>query len=130
MNQMKVNPDKCHLMTSKNEDIVVTLENSPIKNNKCEKLLGVKIDYILIFNSFIDVICKKAGQEINALYRIVPCINIEKHRTLLNTFFISEFSYCHLIWICHSCAKNNKLNRLHKRYLRIIYKDKISIGKG
>ena len=95
-----------------------------------KKLLGVKIDYILIFNYFIDVICKKAGQEINALYRIVPCINIEKHRTLLNTFFISEFSYCHLIWICHSCAKNNNLNRFHKRYLRIIYKDKISIGKG
>ena len=41
-NQMKANPDKCYFITSKGEDIVVDVENNPIKNSKCEILLNVK----------------------------------------------------------------------------------------
>lgn len=65
-NQMKTYPDKCHLRTSKSEATVVNVENNSIKNSKCEKLLGVKIDCKLIFNSYIDKICKKTGQKMNA----------------------------------------------------------------
>ena len=97
INQMNANPYKCHLITSKNGDILVNVENNPIKNSKCGKLLGVKIDYKLTFNSHIDKISKKARQKMNALSRIVPYMNIEKRPTLLNTIFISQFNYCSLI---------------------------------
>ena len=40
---------------------------------------------------------------------------------------MSQFNYCPLTWMCHSRAKNNKINRLHERCLRIIYEDKASI---
>ena len=53
-------------------------------------------------------------------------MNITKRRSLLNTFFMSQFNYCPLTWMCHSRAKNNKINRLHERCLRIIYEDKAS----
>ena len=53
-------------------------------------------------------------------------MNITKRCTLLRTFFISQFNYCPLIWMCHSRAKNSKINRLHKRCLRIIYNGKVS----
>ena len=43
---------------------------------------------------------------------------------LLNAFFKSQLNYYPLIWICHSRENNNKINRLHERYLRIIYNDK------
>ena len=59
---MKANPDKYHFRTSTNDDIVVNKENNSIKNSECEKLLGIKIDYKLTFNSRIDQICKKVGQ--------------------------------------------------------------------
>ena len=49
-------------------------------------------------------------------------MNITKRCTLLRTFFISQFNYCPLIWMCHSRA----INRLHKRCLRIIYNGKVS----
>ena len=62
----------------------------------------------------------------NALSRLILYMNITKPRTLLNTFFISQFNYCPLTWMCHSRAKNNKINRLHERCLRIIYNDKVS----
>ena len=44
----------------------------------------------------------------------------------MNAFFKSQFNYCSLIWMCHSCENNNKINRLHERCLRIICNDKRS----
>ena len=44
----------------------------------------------------------------------------------MNSFFRSHFNYCPLIWMCHSQTNNRKINRLHKRCLRIIYNDKQS----
>ena len=42
INQMKHNPDKCCLITSKSEGILVNTENIRIKNRKCKKLLSVE----------------------------------------------------------------------------------------
>ena len=53
-------------------------------------------------------------------------MGIAKKRILMNTFFTSQFSYCLLVWMCHSRANNNKINRLHERCLRIVYNDKQS----
>ena len=44
----------------------------------------------------------------------------------MNAFFKSQFSYCPLVWMCHSRANNSKINRLHERCFRIIYSDKQS----
>ena len=40
-------------------------------------------------------------------------MNISKRGFLMNASFKSQFSYCPLIWICHSHANNVKINRLH-----------------
>ena len=44
----------------------------------------------------------------------------------MNDFFKAQLSYCPLVWMCHSRSMNNKVNRIHERYLRIIYSDKTS----
>ena len=44
----------------------------------------------------------------------------------MNAFFTSQFSYCPLIWMCHSRSNNRKINMLHERCLRLIYNDKQS----
>ena len=44
----------------------------------------------------------------------------------MNVFFNSQFMYYPLAWMCHSRAKNSRVNRLLKRCLRIIYSDKQS----
>ena len=66
------------------------------------------------------------GQKLNALSRITPYMDLSKRCLLLNAFFISQFSYCPLVWMFHSRGKNNKINRIHERCLRIIYNDKKS----
>ena len=125
-NQMKANPDKCHLLTSSSDKVSICVDNYNIKSSKCEKLLGIKIDNKLNFNTHVDEICKKAGQKLNALSRVTPYMDLSKRRILLNAFFISQFSYCPLVWMFHSRGKNNKINRIHERCLRIIYNDKKS----
>ena len=69
---------------------------------------------------------EKSNRKINALARIAPLLNISKRHILINSFVSSQFKYCPLIWMCHSRANNRKINRLHERYLRIIYNDKQS----
>ena len=39
-------------------------------------------------------------------------------------FFSSEFSYCPLVGMCHHCIKNNKINCLHERFLRLKFSNK------
>ena len=41
----------------------------------------------------------------------------------MNAFFSSHFGYCPLVWMFHDRRYNNKINRLHERMLRIVYKD-------
>ena len=41
----------------------------------------------------------------------------------MNSFFYSQFNYCPLAWMFHSCSVNNKINRLHERVLCIVYDD-------
>ena len=51
-------------------------------------------------------------------------MSLTKKRSLLNAFFVSQFSYCPLAWMCLSRTLKNRINRLHERYLRVIYNDK------
>ena len=41
----------------------------------------------------------------------------------MKTFIDSQFNYCPLIWMFHSRTLNNKINNLHTRSLRIVYKN-------
>ena len=59
-------------------------------------------------------------------YLLWPELQIAKNRILMNAFSTSQFSYCPLVWMCHSRTNNNKINRLHERCLRIVYNDKKS----
>ena len=104
-NLLKNNPDKCHLLISGNENITTKMSECEIENSRCEKLLGVKLNWKLNFDDHISDICKKARGKL--LVRTAPFIGLSKRRILMNTFFNSEFSYCPLVWACHSC-KNKR----------------------
>ena len=67
---------------------------------------------------------KKASRKISALARVTPFMRLSKRKLLTDDFFTWQFSYCPLIWMCHSSINNRKMNMLHERCLRIIYSDK------
>ena len=123
---MKSNPDKCHLLVSTNDNVAIRIGKFQIENTKREKLLGIQFDNKLSFDYHLSEICKKASRKLYALCRATPYMNLSKRKILMNAFFNSQFSYCPLIWMCHSCMINKKINRLHEIWLRIIYCDKQS----
>ena len=123
---MKINADECHLLVSTYNTVKIKIENFDITNSKSEKLLEVKFDNKLFFDDHISELCKKASRKIHALSRVASYMNISKKCILMNAFFKSKCSYCPLVWMCHSRANNDKINRLHESCLRIIYSDKQS----
>ena len=125
-NQMKENTDKYHLIVSTDEPIEIRVGESLIKNNICEKLLGVKIDNKLNFDTHVKGLCKKANNILRVLARAPPHMSLEKKKLVMNSFFNAQFNYCPLIWMLHSRSNNNKIKHLHERCLRLIYNDKQS----
>ena len=119
-NQMKANSGKCHFICSSNLKTSIMIENRQIHNSTCEKLLGVFFDSKCTFQSHIDNICKKVAHKLNAISQIIPYMDFNKRKLVVNAFFSSQFNYCPLIWMCHNRAYNNKINRLHERCLCLI----------
>ena len=111
MNEMKSNDDKCHLLVAKQE-----------KANTVE-LLGVKIDKNLDLNEHVSNLCKKGNQKLHALARISKYLSTEKLKIFMKTFIQSQFNYCPLTWMFHNRTLNNKINKLHERALKIVYKN-------
>ena len=127
VNEMKPNPDKCHLIIANQDDtFTVKLGNEVISNEKSVDLLGIKFDRNLKFDDHVNKLYKKGNQKLHALARIARYLDSEKLKMLMNTFITSQFNYSPLIWMFHSRALNNKINKLHKRALRLAYNDQNS----
>ena len=92
----------------------IKIGNLCIKNFSCENMLGINFTYKLNVTNHIDEICKKTSRKLNSLARIAPYMGIRKRRTLMNTFFKSQFNYYPLIWMCCNRSLNNKIDRLHE----------------
>ena len=121
---MKLNQGKCHFLTcGTNEHLWVKVGDEMIWESKAEKLLGVTVDKHLNFNMHLTDICKKAGQKISALSRIVRILPFHKRHLIMKTFIESQFSYCPLVWMFCSRKMNKKLNHIHARALRLVYND-------
>ena len=121
-NYMKLNKDKCHFIVSNNitEHLCATVGDELIWESCEEKLLGVIIDKNLNFNSHLTTLCKKVGQKVTALARIVKLLPSHKRRLILKTFVESQFSYCPLVWMFCSRKMNMKVNYIHERALRLV----------
>ena len=109
-NQMKGNPDKCYLLRSATASIAIKIKDNKILNSESEKILGVTIDSKLNFNNHLPKILKIANQKVHVLARITPYMSIPKTKLLMNSFFISQFNCCPLVWICHSRLINYMKN--------------------
>ena len=66
---------------------------------------------------------KKTGQKLHELARVSNFMSVKQKKFIMNAFISSQFSYCPLLWMCHSRTLNNKINKIHERALRIVFKD-------
>ena len=98
-----MNPDKCHLILSSNdENEIIELNGEVVNNTNVQELLGVHIDHKLKFDTYIETLCKKVGKMVHALARIIKHMSTNQVQLLMGSFMMSQFSYCPLIWMCQS----------------------------
>ena len=122
-NCFKANPDKYHVLLSETSETQLIVKNVPIASSCCEKLLGIKIDHKLSFEPHVESLCKKASQKLNALARLTSSLKFKQRKLLLNAFITAQFSYAPAVWMFHSRKLNNRINHIHERALRLVYKD-------
>ena len=123
---MIVNPDKFQaIVVKKNcrmkESYALNINNHSINSEGCVKLLGIEIDNTLSFNKHISTLCKKASNQLNAIGRIQQYMRFKDNLVLLNSFVLSNFNYCPLVW--HFCSSKSlkKIEKVQERALRILY---------
>ena len=100
-------------------------------------ILGIKIDDRLKCNLHIDRICLKSANHLNALVRLKRFLGNEERKVLINSFVLSNFSYCPLVWMStplvwmSTNAKSaHKIEAIQKRALRFMLNDYQSSYKG
>ena len=97
------------------------------KRFKCLSIIFIlwkrKKQYAYLDSGF--TLCKKADRKLSALSRISNYMSFEKKRPLLKVFVESQFGYCPLNWMFYSRTTNSKINHIHEKSSRIMYKDNI-----
>ena len=125
-NKMMVNPGKFQVIIIDKKKKCHTNEtlkigDKIIKASSSVKLLGVQIDDQLNFNLHISNICRSAANQLNALIRLKLFLAFEEKKTLISSYFYSNFNYCPLVWMFSSAKSLNKVEFLQKRALRFLY---------
>ena len=132
INEMKSNSEKCHLIVAENEHrpayisnsyIYLDKENELLESEKCVKLLGLWIDNKMAFEEHIKKVLIKGNQKLHALMRVAKYMTTEKLRLVMKRFIESQFKHCPLVWMFYSKKIHNRINKLHERALRVVYKN-------
>ena len=111
---MKANPDKCQLLVTSNALTFVNINGFQIINSTEKKLLGIKLDSKLSFESHVSSLCERASQKLYALTRTANYLSLFKQKAL---------NYCPLDWTFHRRKLNYCINSIHERALRVTYQD-------
>ena len=111
------------LGTKYTNDLCMQINDQTINASESAKLLGVTLDNKLSFLPHIKDIFKKANHKIKALLRIRNHLPQAKAEVLYNSFILSAFNYCPLIWMFCGKQANNLIGAVHRRSLRVILND-------
>ena len=124
---MQANPSKFQAFITGNNcdisDITFNVAGAEIPPSTSVNLLGVEIDNRLTFSNHISNICAKAGRQLSALARLSKILDTETKLITFNSFILSNFNYCPLVW--HHCSIENtrKMEKIQERGLRFVYND-------
>lgn len=128
---MKRNSDKYHLNVSTHESIEIQIWESLRKSSTFGKLLKVKIDHKLNFNTYAKGLCKsaytlKSSRKSDAIKKEKK----KKKKPLMNSFLKAQHIYCPLIEMLHSRSNNNKIKHLQERSIGTVYEKQVILWRA
>ena len=118
-NKMIVNADKFQvlLIGKRKQDHtneVVQIEEQSIKAVISVKLLGIEIGDKLNFNLHISRFCNSTANHSNAMTRLRNFMTFNVKEALINSYLMSNFNYCPLVWMFLSAKSLNRIENLQK----------------
>lgn len=132
-NGLLLNPKKCESLIfrrtnpknnqTEEEKINFSVDGTLIEPSTTCKLLGVHIDERLNFNNHVASICKKASKQIAVISRFRKLLSIQTKLTLYKAYILPHFTYCSTVWMHCGKTASDKLEKLNKRALRLIFND-------
>ena len=126
-NEMVVNSEKFQAIILNRKEAQAAhkliIDNKEIKTTNLIKLLDIIIDNQSRFNEHISILCSKAAMQLNALSRLQKYMGKSEKEAIINSFILSNFNYCPLVWHFSSCESIRKIEKIQKRCLRIILND-------
>ena len=124
VNSLKANLSKFQLMAVGNKEkrsFNTHINNNQTKNSNEVTLLGIKFDKNLTFKKHMSELRRRASYKLHTLRRIRKYLIIEKAKLLVNAFINSQFNYAPLIWMFANKSSIDKILKIHKRTLQIVY---------
>ena len=109
----------------KHETVWAKIGETKIWESTKQKLLGVAIERKLNFDEYVFYLCIKTGRKLSALARLSNYMSFVKRKLLLKAFVKSQFGYSPLTWTFRARRANSKINHIHERALRIVYKNNV-----
>ena len=114
---MQANPSKFQAIVfgpKPKDEICFNVNDYKVKATKCVKQLGVYIDENLSFDEHISHLCIKAARQLNSLQRIAKYLSQKTKKIVFNSFILSNFNYCPLVWHICSIKIHKKLRKFKK----------------
>ena len=123
-NSLVANPKKFQVMfLGTNDTKSIHIGDIEIKGADNIELLGLSIDKKLKFHNHINKLCNPANKKLSAINRLRYAISPPQVKILIESHILSYFFYCPLIWMFLNKKEINKINKIHKRSLRILSND-------
>ena len=111
------------MLLGKDKPLKIEIETFQLESAKSVNLLGITIDHNLTFDTHASNICKTASANVKSLSRIRNALDEKQAKLLHNSFILSQFNYCFIIWMFCSKIAYKKIKQIQKRGFRIVYKE-------
>ena len=103
-NKMIVNPEKFQaiILDKQKHDYsneTIKFNNKTVETVFSVRLLGIQLDDELNFSLHVSKICKSAARQLSALIRLNNFLCFEGKKSLIKSYFMSNFNYCPLVWM-------------------------------
>ena len=123
---MLANPRKFQLMflgLKRKQGLHLNIQGSKIVAQEHVKRLGIEIDDKLKFDKHVQTLCQKVNKKTSAFSRLNMYISRAQALLICTLVILSNFIYCPLIWLFCNKGANKKIDRAHKRALKILHND-------
>ena len=114
------------LLKNKNvnaEDFNIIVDSDTINLTASVNVLDIDIDDKLNFNSKVSNMCNKAGRQLNVLQWLKDSLDYASRLSMYNSFIMSNFNYCPVVWMFTSKSSLSKLEDIQRRALRFVLDD-------